>query len=465
MTFGAKAAALDNDESTMPPITTATRKTTQKLDETVVLDIDSEAMKYADEAMEWKTLNKLLRAEFRDWINRLNPNLFTGIRPNILRAMQLTFIDSGTVSYEGIDFHMNGKVPGELLAANNGDINTLVPQLQRLAIKRQLKTRAKLLAKLSEDYNPNMQEASAALELDPIMSDQDSSLATGAQSFLGNLHAKRSGEYIFARTGFKFLDRRMGGEWKPKALIIAAGGAGSGKTALWLDSQKKMAQGYTSKNGQVIQTASLFISLEMSKEDLMIRMVANELHIDTNEISSGEFSITLSDHSEWETDEDVLTAIEDKTVELQQLPMYVVDNGALTLSQIVYEIRKHVHKYNVRVVAIDYMQLVNHHPTGNDNQDLGDMAITLKELAKRENITIILLSQINRNGEGLDAIRDSGEVQAVADVVIQLIPDADETSATPVKTIDIGWWKNRYGLAGKKTPILFNGAWQKFVEG
>jgi len=463
MTFGAKAAVLDNEDYVPTTSTNVTANTgkTQKLEAVDPV----EKQRYTDETIEWKLLNKLMRDEYRDWINRLNPNLFTGIRADILRAMQLTFVDNGVVSYEGIDYHMKGKVPGELLAANSGDINTLSKQAQRLAIKRQLKNKAQILAKLAEEYDPDMQEATAALELDPIMADQDSSLATGAQAFLGNLHAKRSGDYIFAKTGFKFLDRRMGGEWKPKALIIAAGGAGSGKTALWLDSQKKMAQGYASKTGELISTPSLFLSLEMSKEDLMIRMVANELKIDSNEISSGEFNTALSDHDEWETEDDILRAIEDKTVELQQLPMYVVDNGALTLAQIVYEIRKHVHKYNVRVVCIDYMQLINHHPTGNDNQDLGDLAITLKELAKRENITIILLSQINRNGEGLDAIRDSGEVQAVADVVIQLIPDTDETTATAVKTIDIGWWKNRYGMAGKKTSVLFNGAWQQFVEG
>jgi len=131
----------------------------------------------------------------------------------------------------------------------------------------------------------------------------------------------------------------------------------------------------------------------------------------------------------------------------------------------VYEIRRHVQKYGVRVVCIDYMQLINHHPTGNDNNDLGDVAIALKDLAKRENITIILLSQVNRTGEGLDAIRDSGEVQAVADVVIQLIPDIDPLTTTGGLTnIIFAWWKNRFGPANKKAILLFNGAYQRFED-
>lgn len=419
-----------------------------------------------DQDVEWRLLNKLLLAANRDYINRLSPALFTGNRRTVYEAMQNAFREYGTISYDGVAYFMSGKVPGQLTAANSGDLQTLLDQAIRLATKRMLKDRGEKLLKLGDDYNPSTEAIQALMDFEPIMAEQDSSLALGAQSFLADMHAKRRGEYIFAKTGFKTLDRHMGGEWKRKGLVLIAGGAGSGKTTLYVDSQLRMAKGYAlPKTGELIQTPSLFISLEMDKAELMLKMVSNELSIDSNEIVSNTFGPVFENHPEWETEDDVIKAIEDKTTELQDLPIYVVDNSTLTLSQIVYEIRKHVQKYGVRVVAIDYLQLINHHPTGNDNNDLGEIAIVLKALAKKENITIILLSQINRGGEGLNAIRDSGEVQAVVDVVMQLIPDEDDDAASNTTNVNVGWWKNRGGRAGKKTPLLLNGAFNRFIEG
>ncbi len=408
---------------------------------------------FSDITVEWRLLNKLLLPNNRDYINRLSHMLFTGVRAEVFRAMQLTFAEYGVISYEGIHKHMSGNVPGQLTAANQGDLVALIDQAARLATKRMLRQKAISMEQLSKEYSPDMDSAIDLLTFEPIMATEDSSIGIGAQSFLGDLHAKRNGEYVFARTGFKFLDRNMGGEWKPKGFVVIAGGVGSGKTTLWLNTQKAMAKGYVNQaTGEIIHTASLFISLEMGKADLIMKMVADELEIDSGDILSGNL------------EPDQIDAIERKVVEIQQLPMYVIDNGRLTLPQMVYEIRRHILKYNVRVVAIDYLQLINHHPTGNANNDLGDVAEILKDLAKRENITIIVLSQINRSGEGYNAIRDSGEVQAVADVIMELIPDDEEgfTNAGPLRGVNIGWWKNRYGAAGRKTPVLLNGPYQRF---
>jgi replicative DNA helicase len=118
------------------------------------------------------------------------------------------------------------------------------------------------------------------------------------------------------------------------------------------------------------------------------------------------------------------------------------------------------------VIGIDYLQLINHTPTGNANHDLGEVAQELKALAKRERITIVLLSQINRTKEGMDAIRDSGEIQAVASVIMQLTPEEDDglAAATPYKAISGGFWKNRHGRSGHKVPMLFHGPYQRFEE-
>lgn len=425
---------------------------------------------YQDVRIEWSVLNKLLDAQHKDYINRLTPRIFTGVRVDVFRAIQLAFIDDGTVTYEGIDYHLQGKVPGELLAATGGEFHILLKQAVRIARKRQLRARARLLETLSKDYNPSEDQIDQILDLDPILAEEDSSLVEGAQVFLSSVHAKRNGDYIFRRTGFKFFDRTMGGEYRPNSLIVLLGGAGSGKTAFWQQSQKAMSKGYTdTRTGEQIITPSLFFSLEMSKSDLLLRMIADELSINNTDLSAGEFDriINEDEQQRWETVDELITAIEDKTAELQQLPMYIIDNGELTLAQIIYQIRRHVHKHGVRVVALDYLQLVNHTPTGNANTDLGEVAQELKAIAKREHISIVLFSQLNRSKEGMDAIRDSGEIQAVASVIMQLIPDDDEDGlslAGVYRAVNAGFWKNRHGRAGHKVPLMFHGPFQRFEE-
>jgi replicative DNA helicase len=437
---------------------------TRKEGDKILKELDGSV--FQDSNIEWKILNKLLLPQHRDYINRLSPRVFLGRRYDTHAAMQHAFTKYGVITYEGIHEFLDGNVPGELTAATGGDLSTLITQGIRLAKKRQLKKRGEWLINLANKYNPDDQEIQDALQLETVTMENESSLTFGIQSFLGDLHAKKNGDYIFARTGFKMTDRYMGGEWRPKGLVILAGGAGSGKTTFWINTSKRMAKGIPNRQGEIIQTASLLISLEMSQADLILKMVADELDIDNTDLASGEFEKIADMHEIYETAEEVLDAVERKTAELDKLPIYVVENSQLTLAQMTYEIRKHVQKYGVRVVAIDYMQLINHHPTGQANSDLGDVAEAMKDLAKKENITIILLSQINRAGEGLDAIRDSGEVQAVADVVIQLIPDDEDgmTNTGGLKSIYFAFWKNRFGPANKKSPLLFNGAYQRFED-
>lgn len=434
--------------------------------ETQKLELDGGI--FQDATVEWKILNKLLLPQNKHQVMHISPKLFLGIRHDTHQAMQKAFTKYGVISYEGIHEFMDGKVPGELTAATQGDLPTLLTQAIRLAKKRQLKRRGNRIIELSNAYNPDDNEIQEAVQLEPVTMENESSLLMGTQTFLGDLHAKLSGDYTFARTGFKVLNRMMGGEYRPGGLIVWAGGAGTGKTTLYVNSAKRMAQGYAHKHtGEIIKTPSLFISLEMTQADLILKMVADELSIDNTDLASGEFDKILGDSdNRWDTVAELIQTVERKSSELNELPIYVIENGSITLPEIMYEIRKHVQKYGVRIVAIDYLQLMNHHPTGNANHDLGEVAKALKNLAKQLKITVIILSQINRDGEGLDAIRDSGEVQAVADVVMQLIKDDEDgfTNSGPIMSVFLAWYKNRFGSANKKTPIMFNGSYQRFEE-
>ncbi len=190
----------------------------------------------------------------------------------------------------------------------------------------------------------------------------------------------------------------------------------------------------------------------MAKRDLLIKWVGNLLEIDTRHIQSGKLSSAQ------------FKQVEDATVEIQQLPMYIIDNPALTIGQYIYEIKKHVHTYGVKVIFLDYLQLVKHNVTGNRSADLGEFAQAMKAVAKREGITIVLLSQVTETSSGALKTRWSGDVISVVDAEFQLDVDTANTLLPPgYRAVTANRTKNRFGPTGT-IPLYFNGAFQRFEE-
>lgn len=407
---------------------------------------------FMDATTEWRGLATLLDAKNIDWMNRISPGLFTGERVTVFHAMQDAFIKHGEITYEGIKLHNNGIVPGQLAAAQGGNIRAIVEELARVARKRQLARVSAKLKELANSSDPIMADIHAALLFDPILAEEDSSLAVGAQELLSDLQLKRTGEYKYAKSGLRVIDNSLGGEWKPRAAIILAASPGSGKTTLVAQSMLRMARGYTNEQtGELIVTPSLFFSLEMAKSDLLIKWLGDELNIDTQFIQSGRLTESQFD------------SIERQSVDIQSLPMYVIDNGALTLGQMIYEIKKHINQYGVRVVFVDYLQIVNHAPTGNKNADLGDFVLALKALAKREGITIVILSQLTESNTGAFRVRNSGDVGSVVDAMFEMDLDDENELGTDFRNITLSRIKNRFGPTGK-TTLIFRGKYQRFEE-
>jgi replicative DNA helicase len=257
---------------------------------------------------------------------------------------------------------------------------------------------------------------------------------------LGDLLQKVEGTYRFTHTGINFLDQMLGGEWLPKTLNILMAKPGTGKTALIGQSMLEMARQYS--------TRSLFFSLEMSKEQLISRWVAYLLKLDASNLQFGRLTKDQADK------------VEQAVVYLQSLPMYVVDDPVINLGNIQKEIRDSV-RQGCRVVFLDYLQIVRHHSHGNRNQDLGEVAVVMKEAAKEHNIAVVVLSQMNKAGDGLDAVRDSGEVAQVADTVIEMSPIDDYPDDAGNRAISLKFHKNRNGKLGTST-VIFNGSTQKF---
>ena len=186
----------------------------------------------------------------------------------------------------------------------------------RLATKRVARQKAEEFEFIASQFSPSDGDIMRSLSFHAVGAGEDSSTTGGAVEFLGNLHAKLGKKYRFASTGMPWLDIRMGGEWKPKAFIVLAAGPGGGKTTLVANSMLEMAR-QVDANGNHDPTPSLFFSLEMSKEDLFVKWIADTLSIDSRYIASGRLTPEQTQD------------IERVVTTLQKLPMYVIDNGKI----------------------------------------------------------------------------------------------------------------------------------------
>lgn len=401
---------------------------------------------FVDEVAEWELLAGLLHKSGINLLHSMTKNLFLEERVLVFEAMRQAYQEYGYIDIMGVAHFMNGEVPGELLAAKGTNIQSAYDTCARLATKRAARDKAEEFERIAQMFNPSDADILKALQFQSVRASEDSSLTSGAVKFLGDLAAKRSKNYRFAKTGLPWLDIKMHGEWKPKSLVVIAAPPGAGKTTLVANSMLYMSKTVNTETGELDPTPSLFISLEMNKEDLYIKWAADLLNIDSKDISRG--AITDEEHKN----------IERVVEELQNSPIRVIDSPRISLFKMVSEIRQHVVQYGTRVVFLDYIQIVNHSPTGNTNSDLGEVAETLKAIAKELNITVVALSQLNRGGQGLDRIRDSGEIAQVADVVILLEPESESGG---IATVTVDFLKNRFGPVGK-TAVLFYGPFQRF---
>lgn len=206
------------------------------------------------------------------------------------------------------------------------------------------------------------------------------------------------------KTGFFILDKILSGI-KFKNVYFIGGRPSMGKTALALN---------ISLNAHV---PTAIFSLEQSKEELMDRYVSILTRIDLTKITSAKL-----EGPEWQNISKALGY-------LFKLPIYIDETPALTAGQIKSRVRRLVRKFGVRLVIIDYIQLMkpDFRKDGNRNLEVGTIAQSLKALAKELNVAVIINSQLSRDLERrpnpnkvprLSDLRDSGELEQVADGIL-----------------------------------------------
>ena len=232
---------------------------------------------------------------------------------------------------------------------------------------------------------------------------------------------QRDGGLSGLATGLADLDRKTGG-LQASDLIIVAGRPGMGKTALATNIAFNVARAFLGAaqadgsiktvNGGVVG----FFSLEMSAEQLATRIVAEQSGVASHKIRRGAIS-----ENEFHL---MLQAVE----EMQAIPLFIDPSGAISIAQLATRARRLKRQRGLDLLVVDYLQLLS--GSGgkkNDNrvQEITEITMGLKALAKELNVPVLGLSQLSRAVEQredkrpqLSDLRESGSIEQDADVVL-----------------------------------------------
>nr|WP_041914462.1 replicative DNA helicase [Selenomonas ruminantium] len=209
-------------------------------------------------------------------------------------------------------------------------------------------------------------------------------------------------------SGFKDLDRLTAGLQKSDLILVAARPS-MGKTAFTLN-----IASYVGLHGSSVA----FFSLEMSKEQLMQRMLCSEGGIDASKLRTGQL-----DEVEWNK----LVAVADK---MSRAPIYIDDTAGITVMELRSKARRLKAEHGLDLIIIDYLQLMQGRASKNsDNrqQEISEISRSLKALARELDVPVIALSQLSRSVESrqikkpmLSDLRESGSLEQDADIVMFL---------------------------------------------
>lgn len=218
--------------------------------------------------------------------------------------------------------------------------------------------------------------------------------------------ANRTSGLSGLESGYHDLDKLTSG-WQNSDLIIIAARPAMGKTAFVLSMAKNMAVNYN--------TPVAIFSLEMSNVQLVNRLISNVCEIEGSKIKSGQLTPV-----EWQQ----LMA---RLKHLTGAPLFIDDTPSLSIFELRTKARRLVREHNVRMIIIDYLQLMNASGMkfGSREQEVSMISRSLKQLAKELNIPIVALSQLNRSVESrsenkrpqLSDLRESGAIEQDADMV------------------------------------------------
>ena len=209
-------------------------------------------------------------------------------------------------------------------------------------------------------------------------------------------------------TGYRELDVKTAG-LQPSDLIIIAARPSMGKSAL--------ASCIIEHAGVIEKIPVAFFSLEMSKEQLVQRMLCSHARVDAHKVRTGFLS-----QADW-------PRLVSAAGKLSEAPIYIDDSPGVTVLEIRAKARRMKSQFDIKLVVLDYLQLMQSHTkTDSRQQEISEISRSLKALARELNVPIIAISQLSRAVEQrpdhrpqLSDLRESGAIEQDADLVILLL--------------------------------------------
>ena len=212
-------------------------------------------------------------------------------------------------------------------------------------------------------------------------------------------------------TGFTDLDNRTAG-LQPADFILIAARPSMGKTALVLN----IADYLTMRENRCVG----IFSLEMSKEQLVNRLLAMQSHVEAQKIRTGDMT-----ESEW-------AEVVESAGNIGESRLIIDDTPAITVAELRSKCRKYKLEFGLEIIIIDYLQLMSGSGRSGDSrqQEISDISRSLKALARELNVPVVALSQLSRAVDSrpnhrpmLSDLRESGAIEQDADLVMFIYRD------------------------------------------
>lgn len=324
--------------------------------------------------------------------------------------------------------------------------STYAEMVAQKAVRRRLIKASGDIAELGYNEDTTVQELLEKAEAE-LFSVSDQSLKQDLVSIgsildesfdrMEELH-RNKGALRGVRTGYRDLDNLTAGLQRSDLIILAARPA-MGKTTLVTNLAYNVAT--------IAKLPVLFFSLEMSKDQLVDRMLADASGVDSWNIRTGNL-----------TDED-FSKLSDAMGEMAEAPIFIDDTPGLSVLEMRTKARRAAHDQPLGLIIVDYLQLMQAagRSDGNRVQEVSEISRGLKLIARELNVPVIALSQLSRSVESrtpqvpqLADLRESGSIEQDADIVMFIYREAYYNPDTERENItDLIIAKHRNGPVGR----------------